>query len=55
MERNESTNKVTFHDKDLPALIREKRRQGKEQETEVIQLLSHLRGWDSFSKEGKDI
>lgn len=52
---NESTDKVMFHNKDLPALIREGRRQGKQQEIELIQLLSHLRGWDSFSKEGKDI
>lgn len=25
---------------------------GKEQEAELIKLLSHLRSWDSFSKEG---
>lgn len=41
---------VTFYKKDLPALSRE--RQGKERETELIKLLSHLRSWDSFSEEG---
>lgn len=35
-----------------PALSREGRRQGKEHEVELIKLLSHLRSWDSFSKEG---
>lgn len=43
---------VTFYNKTLPALSREGRRQGTEQETELIKLLSHLRSWDSFSKEG---
>lgn len=43
---------VTFYNKDLPVLSRERRRRGKEQETELIKLLSHLRSWDSFSKEG---
>ena len=41
---------VTFYNKDLPALSREGRRHGKEQEAELIKLLSHLRSWDSFSK-----
>lgn len=44
---------VTFCNKDLPALSREERRRGKEQETELIKLVSHLRSWDSFSKEGR--
>lgn len=43
---------VMFHNTALPALSRGGRRQGKEQEVELIKLLSHLRSWDSFSKEG---
>lgn len=43
---------VLFHNTALPALSREGRRQGKEQEAALIKLLSHLRSWDSFSKEG---
>ena len=46
------TSTVTFYNKDLPALSREGRRQGKEQQTELIKLLSYLRSWGSFSKEG---
>lgn len=33
---------VTFYNKDLPALSREGGKQGKEQETELIKMLSHL-------------
>lgn len=43
---------VMFHNTALPALSREGRRQGKEQEAEFIKFLSHLWSWDSFSREG---